>query len=229
MDKFKKIVLNIPHSVSTMPLNNGWGDDIQAEIDKWTDWHTDTLFAPTTNNIDRVKPVIFPVSRFYCDAERLLNDPMENIGQGIVYKEFNGKKRNLTHSEECKAMAYWYLHQTELSDKLCPHALIIDCHSFPTEVAPDVDICIGYNQGWSRPDYDMIEYLCKAFEDMGYKVSLNSPYTNSITPVDCNECYYKSVMIEVNKKIYLSEDNKLLPSAYKLNIALNYLYSSLLE
>ena len=38
--------------------------------------------------------MVFPYSRFVCDAERLENDPLEEKGQGIIYKEYDGHKRN---------------------------------------------------------------------------------------------------------------------------------------
>ena len=29
--------------------------------------------------------------------------------------------------------------------------LIVDCHSFPSDIAPDVDVCLGFNEDASRP------------------------------------------------------------------------------
>jgi hypothetical protein len=64
---------------------------------------------------------------------------------------------------------------------LCPDALLLDCHSFPSELS-DVDICIGFNEDWSKPNKDTIELAVNLFEDCGYKVGINEPYSNSETP-----------------------------------------------
>jgi hypothetical protein len=41
------------------------------------------------------------------------------------------------------------------------------------------------------------------FEDHGYKVGINEPYSNSETP-DCPFAY-QSMMLEVNKKVYMED------------------------
>ncbi len=46
------------------------------------------------------------------------------------------------------------------------------------------------------------------FEDNGYKVGINEPYSNSETP-DCPFAY-KSMMLEVNKKVYMEDGSLLL-------------------
>lgn len=222
--RYKKIVLNIPHSSDNLYINT-WEGDIQSEVSKWTDTFTDVLFAPNDNEL--VKPVVCPVSRFFCDVERLIGDPFETKGEGIFYTGFNGCKRKRTHSLFSVAMQMWYKHQEKLSDEMCEGCVIIDCHSFPNEVAPDVDICIGFNEDWSRPKALYIEKICQFFEGFGYTIKLNSPYSNSITPH--NDFYYNSFMIEVNKRLYLTEDNKKMGSMYKLNQIMNYLYENILN
>jgi putative restriction endonuclease len=51
---------------------------------------------------------------------------------------------------------------------LCPDALLLDCHSFPSELS-DVDICIGFNEDWSKPKGDgfwRLQYMDKPQEGM---------------------------------------------------------------
>ena len=90
--------------------------------------------------------------------------------------------------------------------------LVIDCHSFssrPTLLLPDCesaakyDICIGYNEDRTRPDEMIIGTICNHFEALGYKVGVNKPFSNSKT-FNTPESY-KSIMIEVNKRIYMDE------------------------
>ena len=64
METFKGLVLFIPHSSDNLDRSE-WKGDIDAAVDRWTDWHTDVLFR---SDDDRVKSVVFPYSRFYCDA-----------------------------------------------------------------------------------------------------------------------------------------------------------------
>ncbi|MCI6239358.1 MAG: N-formylglutamate amidohydrolase, partial [Lachnospiraceae bacterium] len=76
------IVLNIPHSSSEFPgtAKDGWENGIDEHIQRWTDWGTDRLFGMASSMDPRIHPVTFPWSRFFCDVERLENDPLEKIG-----------------------------------------------------------------------------------------------------------------------------------------------------
>ena len=96
----------------------------------------------------------------------------------------------------------WHFHQERLRNNLCADALLLDCHSFPEELS-DIDICIGYNEDWSKPDKETIELAVNLFEDHGYVVGINEPYSNSETP-DC-PFGYQSMMLEVNKKAYMED------------------------
>lgn len=73
------IVLNIPHSSSEFPgtAKDGWENGIDEHIQRWTDWGTDRLFGMASSMDPRIHPVTFPWSRFFCDVERLENDPLE--------------------------------------------------------------------------------------------------------------------------------------------------------
>ena len=80
METFKRIVLFIPHSSDNLDRSE-WTGDIDAAIDRWTDWHTDKLFR---SDDDRVKSVVFPYSRFYCDAERLIEQFMLTANEAVA-------------------------------------------------------------------------------------------------------------------------------------------------
>ena len=104
---------------------------------------------------------------------------------------------------EKRLLGLWHWHQRRLRDSLCEGALLLDCHSFPSEMG-DIDICIGFNEDWSKPDKNTIEMVVCLFEENGYKVGINEPYSNSETP-DC-PFQYQSMMLEVNKKTYMEEE-----------------------
>ena len=201
----RNIVLSIPHSstagifdkeIGRWPANPHFVNNC---VNKWTDWWTDMLFQ--TGN-DKVKSFVFPYSRFVCDAERLEGDPMEEIGHGIIYTTFGGYQRGvLTEENKQRLLKTRKDYLTSISKALTPKSVIIDCHSFPSELS-EVDICIGFNEDWSY-DEKLISIVVETFKKSGYSVGLNDPYSNSLTaPADYE---YKSLMIEINKKVYMNE------------------------
>ena len=219
--KYRRIVLTEPRASIEGLYDNHlsyWNIDerfINDIVLKWTDWHTDYLFHGFLN--ENVRAVRFPYSRFIVDAERLWDDPLEQYGQGIVYKQFDGYTRTIPEEGEKRLLSLWQWHQRKLRANLCEGALLLDCHSFPREMS-DMDICIGYNEDWSKPQKEIIELAVNLFEDSGYKVGINNPYSNSETP-DC-PFRYKSMMLEVNKGAYMEDSSLRLihNSAYRKNI-----------
>ena len=224
---YDNIVLNIPHA-----SNNGIGltqwehkEMLLPEIRKWTDWYTDLIFIPEKK--DRIKTIVADYSRFVVDVERLPDDPMNKCGQGIIYTDFNGFHRDVDEEERMVLMGYYYSYIKKLKSMLSDHSLLIDCHSFPSDLN-DVDICIGYNDDWSRPTDFIIELVAEAFKRLGLKVDFNTPYSNAIAPE--TSYTYNSIMIEINKKLYLNEKTlELNDFAPKLRDQLAMLYSLLLR
>lgn len=206
---FNKIVLNIPHSSINGVFINGSGWSYNANlinsVMKETDWHTDFIFSDTR---EEVIPFIFNYSRFLVDVERLENDPLEKEGRGILYTNVNGHLRDYLDKDKCEQLMNLrkeYLNS--ISQELTDSTLLIDCHSFNNDVAKDIDICIGFNNDGSKPNEEVINGIASIFRLAGYKVVFNKPYSNSITPK--SECTYKSIMIEVNKKLYLKNGNEI--------------------
>ena len=223
MEKFNRIVLNIPHSSDTFITKSDWQGDIDKAVDKWTDWHTDRLFNSLKPNI---VALAFPFSRFECDVERLIDDEMEKIGQGIAYHSIEGCTRELSRARK-KEIYKLYLSYLREFIKITnvPNTLVIDCHSFPSEIAPNIDICIGYNEDESKPSQDVLDLVKKHFEEFGYRVEFNNPYSNS-------RCVgnIPSLMIEINKRVYLQSDEKTpLADMYKVHHRINMLYDKLLN
>lgn len=204
--RYKTIVLNEPHAsveglyddrLSFWNIDDCFLNDI---VLKWTDWHTDYLFHGFRSK--RVKTVRFPYSRFIVDAERLWNDPLEQQGQGIIYRHFEGYVREIPPCAEKRLLRLWHQHQQHLRNRLHEGALLLDCHSFPDGIG-DVDVCIGFNDDWSKPHKTTLERAVNLFEDNGYSVGINYPFSNSETP-SC-PFGYQSMMIEINKRVYLDE------------------------
>ena len=219
--QYNRIVLNEPHASIEGLYDNQlsfWCIDerfINDKVLKWTDWHTDFLFHGYKS--EGIRTVRFPYSRFIVDAERLWNDPLEQKGQGIVYRSFDGYTRTVPERNRRILLGLWHWHQQRLRSSLCDGALLLDCHSFPSEMS-DVDVCIGFNEDWSRPDKETIEMSVNLFEENGYKVGVNNPYSNSETPA-C-PFPYQSMMLEVNKKAYMEKGSLRLKNSlqYRRNI-----------
>lgn len=224
---YDNIVLSIPHSSIDGLATTKWNNKaaLLSEVRRWTDWYTDIVFVPDLEN--GIKTVVADYSRFVVDVERLPNDPMEKIGQGILYTDFNGMHRPIGQEEEQGMIAYYMGYIKTLKEMLNEHSLLIDCHSFPSDLS-EFDICIGFNDDWSRPSDFIIDLVVKFFKKEGYKVSINSPYSNAIAP-EANFTY-NSIMIEINKSVYLNEQSlELTDNASILREQLSKLYRILLR
>jgi len=225
---YAKLILAIPHAVRRFQAEL-WSDPklVEADANRWTDWYTDELFAVERNG-HRIAAVIGEVSRFDCDLERLIDDPLEVEGRGILYRTSHSQAtRSLTAAQQEDFLRHWYHYRERLRRELVPQGLLIDCHSFPSSIA-DLDICIGFNDDASRPADDTLHQMEQYFCQLGFSVGINTPYSNSIAPEVGFR--YESVMIEVNKRLYLCEQNFiLLPSAERVKQSLKILYRHLLE
>lgn len=217
---FKNILLHIPHSSSSFPVDSKHTiNDLDDEEKLLIDYYTDELFVPS-NETGHIKSVVFPYCRLFCDVERLINDPLEKDGLGIRYIREVPTKRGYSYTfrefnTKQNAFGLYVDYHAMVSKKIVSmngyteKILLIDCHSFsalPNLLncnPPDVDICIGYNDGDTCPDMVVIGNIVQYFKSLGYKVGINEPFSNSKTfnvPVK-----YSSVMIEVNKRLYMDE------------------------
>lgn len=224
---YNNILLNIPHASVAGLGYTKWDDKVGLiqEVRKWTDWYTDLIFIPDER--PGVKSITADYSRFVVDVERLEDDPLDNIGQGIVYTQFNGIKRAVDEEERRGIMAYYYAYLKQLKGMLNEHSLLIDCHSFPSDMS-EVDICIGVNDDWSRPTDFVIGLVSEVFKQAGFSVSVNHPYSNAIAPQ--MDFTYDSIMIELNKRIYMNEQTlELQESANKVRAALGVTYELLIK
>ena len=94
-------------------------------------------------------------------------------------------------------------------------AIIIDCHSFEdtpnqrdlNKEMPRPDFCIG-TDGYHTPE-GITERIKDYLNKQGYKVMINKPYSGTLIPLK----YYRQeknvtgIMIEVNRKLYMTQKN----------------------
>jgi N-formylglutamate amidohydrolase len=216
------IVLNIPHSGVEIPAEYR-GDillsdaELQAELELMTDKRTDELFVGYT-------AVTTPISRLVCDIEKFADDsdePAISRGMGAVYtktadgrvlREFDAVKREAI----MKGLYNPYHEQfTEVVRRKLVEfdkCLIIDCHSYDEGLVflegADVDVCIGTDK-FHTPD-SMSGLARERFTEAGYSVAFDKPFEGTIVPREYlrKDSRVKSIMIELNKRVYLYDEAK---------------------
>lgn len=218
------ILLHIPHASTSIPKEERSRfclPDLNDELLKMTDRYCEELFTG-------YDAVVFPVSRLVCDPERFRDDAQESmsrIGMGAVYtKTSSGEPlRRLTAAErEGLLRRHYDPHHRRLTAaveaKLQTHGrcLIVDGHSFhpaPLPYEPDQepdrpDFCIGTDP-YHTPG-QLAEEAMTFLKRQGFSVFRNSPYGGSLVPLkyywrDQRVC---SIMIEINRKLYMDERGK---------------------
>lgn len=222
------VVLHIPHSStviaegvrSQFALND---NELFAELDLMTDHRTDEIFCGSDPG---VPAIVAPFSRLVVDVERFEQDdqePMAKRGMGMVYgRTSNGRPlRSELSAEERELLVseYYCPHHQRLSDAvddcLQKHgrALIIDGHSFPSHPLPyepdqnpdRPDICIG-SDDFHTPVW-AINAFVRCFEDAGFEVAVNRPFSGAIVPAKHYRLENRvvSVMVEINRGLYINQ------------------------
>lgn len=223
------VVLHIPHSSRRVPVEERQAillDDteLNGELLRMTDAYTDELFPITSVEAGRV---IFPVSRLVCDVERFPSDesePMAARGMGVIYTRTSvgGVLRGLPDpADRQKSLDRWYWpHHSKLERLVNDVAersgfcLIVDCHSFPSVALPyeldqalsRADICIG-TDSFHTPS-PVGDAIVAAAEADGYSVAIDAPFSGALVPLSSYRKDHRilSVMIEVNRRLYMEED-----------------------
>ncbi len=212
------MILHIPHSST-----NTKGYDLNnrcQELLRMTDHFTDELYS----HPDATK-IIFHVSRLICDVERFEDDkqePMSKVGMGVCYtKNSEGSiLRDVSKQERAEIISKYYKphHKAlevvvDLDLKKEGKALIIDCHSFPDKAyhfntdfgKTRPDICIGTDD--FHTPLALLEKVKVFFLSKGYDTRTNHPYTGTMVPLKHykKDANVSSIMIEINRKLYMDE------------------------
>lgn len=245
---YSTIILHIPHSSTVFGFADRdalavLGEDFIRRSIPLIDWYTDELFMPYSLD-DKIIPIVFDTCRTLVDVERMCDDPLEERGLGITAFALFPKWQceygvRLTYEDDTRYMKKYLEHQHKLANLLVEHhnSILIDCHSFssePTILQPDasknkdIDICLGFNEDRTKPSPEILELVKRHFHERGYRVAFNVPFSNSKTVE--TPAKYKSLMIEVNKSLYMDESTLQKKAAFEsLKYDIESLYKKLLQ
>ncbi len=222
------VVLHIPHASRHVPPKErqaiGLDDaELNNELLRMTDAYTDELFPPTRVEGGRV---VFPLSRLICDVERFPSDedePMASRGMGVIYTR-TSMRHNLraqpdpTTRQSLLERWYWPHHsklERMVNDVVARLGvcLIVDCHSFPSAALPyelvqttqRADFCIGTDP-FHTPS-SVRGAIVAAVKEAGYSVTIDAPFAGALVPLASyrRDRRIWSVMIEVNRRLYMDE------------------------
>jgi N-formylglutamate deformylase len=226
------VVLHIPHSSRQVPAEERQGirlDDaaLNSERLRMTDAHTDELFPRTPVEAGRV---IFPVSRLVCDVERFPSDqdePMATRGMGVIYTRTSMSevlRAQPGTADRESLLERWYrphhLKLERIVNEVVVRSggcLVVDCHSFPSTALPyepdqtahRADICIGTD--YFHTPLLIRDAIVAAGKEEGYSVAVDAPFAGALVPLaSCRkDRRISSVMIEVNRRLYMDEHSGL--------------------
>ena len=222
------LIANIPHSKTYIP-----GDatktflisinDYKKECLVMTDAYVDKLFSFIGKNYGIM--ICFNISRMVVDPERFEDDasePMAKKGMGVIYEKTNDgkalKKKPTKKQREMLLEKYYRPYHKAIENEVevlldkFGKCLILDCHSFPSIALPyedsslkRQDICVGTDK-YHTPK-KIIKSVQNSCEKIGWSMVLNEPFSNTYVPLKYlgKNQNVISVMIEVNRKLYMNE------------------------
>lgn len=220
------IVCNIPHASIAIPdeFRGEFFLDAQAlnhetslMADNYTDMLYDELLLFSSSVISNISRIVVDIERF----EREADEPMSKVGMSAFYTRTStgNELRAISPEHREKLEAIYHDYHRALADivRMARNrhgiVLIVDCHSFPSiprsyepsQAVPRPDICIG-TDAFHTPSI-LKTLLCENFQKLGYSVGINTPFAGSIVPMEFYRVDTKviSVMIEVNRKLYMDE------------------------
>lgn len=216
-----KYIIHIPHaSLEVFPgfkkrLTISYSD-FQRENKFISDYMVDKFVPNNFNNI-----IKFEYSRMMCDVERYLDENQEEMakyGMGVLYtKDSNGRDFINREEDESWIINIYKKHHEKLDNMVEEilnkngNCIIIDLHSFSDKFVEKMfnkknnpDICLGINK--NNYDKELLLKTISHFKRFGYSVKINYPYSGSI--VSNRFPNVKSMMIEINKRIYLNKLNE---------------------
>lgn len=230
----KNAIIHVPHASLNLPhifydkllLDKDYIDRENIYI---SDYLVDKFIPEHYENVIR-----FNYSRLFCDVERFKEDKLEKmakIGMGCIYEKDSNGNSFITVNDQYRNTVisnYYDKHHQLLRDltekmiKLYDRCYIVDLHSFSDDFVFKIfgvdncpDICIGYQKEFRNEE--LLKLTIYHFKKYHYKVGINYPYKGSMVPdkyYHTKDSRVNSIMIELNKRIYLDKNEKLNASKY---------------
>ena len=222
------VVLHLPHDAPDSPAdarNQFLLDDgeLAHEVLRMTDHRTADLFGSqrASGQVARAS-----VSRLVVDVERFDDDaqePMAGAGMGAVYTHTSSGgslRRPLDPWEREALLERWYRPHHRRLEQFVEYALrqhgravVLDAHSFPSRplpyeraASPDrPDICVGTDP--FHTPAPLRDAFVSAFAALGFWVAVDTPFSGALVPARHHQRdpRVQSVMVEVNRRLYLDE------------------------
>ena len=221
------IIKHIPHASLEVP------EDFKSEYPyntaqfqeynlKMSDVGVDRLFIDLPGIEIKAK-----YTRLFCDVERFKGpkiEPMEKLGMGYNYcKYYDGveiHKPSMIHGMDTRKIVEEYYDDyhfklNQIVRKLFDEGksiLLLDIHSYSDDLAnalgkkgPYPDICLGVEEGYYSKE--LLDAIILEIKKRNLSYQINFPYAGSLLPSDVIQGKIKgkiySIMIEINKRIYL--------------------------
>ena len=170
---------------------------------------------------------MFPISRLVVDPERFSDDSQESmsqVGMGVTYTRGSLRqplREQLPKAKRQELLERYYIpHHQKLTEAVegalltNGHCLIIDGHSFPAwplpyelqQTAFRPDFCLGTDD-FHTPE-ELVERVEKELESYGYSTARDQPFSGTIVSMNHyrKDERVQSLMIEINRWLYLGED-----------------------
>lgn len=235
------ILFHIPHSSLKIPKQY-WDicikdkDYIQKTNIFLSDYLTDKLIP------NKCHKLVFKYSRLFCDVEKFKDDEKEIMskkGMGVIYTNDCDTTIAIPTSKYKKIIlkSYYDKHHNKLDKtvtnllKKYKKCIIIDFHSFSDKMTKKLlntnnnpDICIGIDNIYTNEE--LTNFTITHFKKYGYSVEINQPYSGTIIPnkyFNKKEQRLSSIMLEINKRIYLNNKNDF----YKLKQCIDDYYNKI--
>ena len=205
------MVISIPHSGEELYK---WGDyihnnnDIADDIDRYVHKLIDIEYLNSKN----ISIIFSNLSRIVIDLNRPRSQSFfhwrKTTRGNIIYKDgYRDIERDLTLYDE-----YYNLLKTLSNDKI----LLVDLHSMPnitkdfhriknpnqSDIRPEICISDGGNEN------DTLINKARDIFSSEYEVSINDPYLGGNITTSMKGFYKETLQIEINRSLYMNEDNK---------------------
>lgn len=206
----RDVIVHVPHASTFIP-EDVWSeflvprDQVEAEADASADLNTDKMARQAW---PQAKIIQAQVSRIVVDVERYDDDSEEEmaaVGRGVLYTHDHNQieiRKSLSEARREELLARYYRPHWKGLRAHAAAAVLIDLHTYPAKPwtiechsqGPRPEIDIGFTEGLTPSAW--VDSLTLHFEQHGYEVGHNTPYTGVI-----DAGARAAVMIEIRRDV----------------------------